>query len=208
MFFYVANSHAVRVGRRRRERYVDAQSLIHGSRAMSFVAGQSLGGVLVAVLTAPVAVLVDAFSFLGSAWFLARIRPGRAADGRARRGPDPRRCAVRARRSPIMRAALGATATVNLFTFAFSAVFILYVTRELGVSPALLGLVLGAGAIGGLLGAAVTARVARRIGVGPAVRARLRAVPRAACSSCRWRRARSRRCSWRCSPPSSAPASA
>ena len=38
----------------------------------------------------------------------------------------------------------------------------------LRVQPAVLGLVLGAGAVGGVLGSMVTARIARRIGVGRA----------------------------------------
>ena len=70
--------------------------------------------------------------------------------------------------NPIIRAALGATATINFFNFVFFALFILYATTELGVSPGTLGLVLGAGAVGGVIGALVTGRIARRIGVGPA----------------------------------------
>jgi predicted MFS family arabinose efflux permease len=70
--------------------------------------------------------------------------------------------------SPIVRAGLGATATINFFNFAFLALFILYATRYLHVRPGLLGVVLGAGAVGGLIGAAVTGRLGRRIGIGPA----------------------------------------
>ena len=55
--------------------------------------------------------------------------------------------------NPIIRAALGATATINFFNFVFSALFILYATTELGVAPGTLGLVLGAAAVGGILGA-------------------------------------------------------
>jgi predicted MFS family arabinose efflux permease len=71
-------------------------------------------------------------------------------------------------RNPIIRAALGATATINFFNFVFFALFILYATRELDVSPATLGLVLGAAAVGGILGAVVTGRISRWMGVGPA----------------------------------------
>jgi MFS family permease len=59
-------------------------------------------------------------------------------------------------------------ATLNLFNFAFWALFLLYATEELGIRPATLGLVLGAGAVGGLIGAVVAGRVGRRIGIGPA----------------------------------------
>jgi predicted MFS family arabinose efflux permease len=44
---------------------------------------------------------------------------------------------------------------------------VLYVTTDLGVSPGTLGIIIGAGSVGGLLGAVVTGRVARRFGIGP-----------------------------------------
>ena len=72
------------------------------------------------------------------------------------------------RGSAIVRAKLLSTATINFFNFVFWALFILYATRELGVRPGVLGLVLGAGAIGGVLGSVVTGRLSRRFGVGPA----------------------------------------
>ena len=69
---------------------------------------------------------------------------------------------------PIVRAALGATATINFFNFVFFALFILYATKSLGVEPGTLGLVLGAGAIGSVLGSIITGRSPGRIGIGPA----------------------------------------
>jgi predicted MFS family arabinose efflux permease len=50
----------------------------------------------------------------------------------------------------------------------FFALFVLYATRDLGVRPATLGIVLGAASVGTLLGSFVTARISRRFGVGPA----------------------------------------
>ena len=57
------------------QRYVAANSLINGSRAMSFVVGPSAAGWLVQLLTAPVALIADALSYVGSAIQLLRIRP-------------------------------------------------------------------------------------------------------------------------------------
>ena len=71
-------------------------------------------------------------------------------------------------RDAIMRPTLLSVAWVNLFTFAFGALFILYATTDLGISPGVLGLSLGFGAIGGLIGAVVASRIGRRIGLGPA----------------------------------------
>jgi MFS family permease len=70
------------------DRYVDGNSLVYASRALSFVGGPSLGGLLVQLLRAPLAIGADALSFLGSAFFLSRIRPGGAfVAGRPRPGP-------------------------------------------------------------------------------------------------------------------------
>jgi len=59
-----------------------------------------------------------------------------------------------------------ALSLINLFNFVFIALFVLYATRYLHVPPGLLGLVLGIGAIGGVLGALVTKRLANSLGVG------------------------------------------
>ena len=58
----------------KRERYVEAMSLLNGSRSLAYVAGPTIGGLLVQVLGAPLAMLTDALSFLGSVVFLRRIR--------------------------------------------------------------------------------------------------------------------------------------
>jgi MFS family permease len=150
-----------------RERYIEANSLLHGSRALSFVAGPSIGGLLVEILRAPFALVADALSFLVSALFLGRISPTEPPTEQPARGHVV--AGIRfVLGSPIMRAALAATATINFFNFVFFALFILYATRELDVRPGTLGLILGAGAVGGVIGSLVTGRVSRGIGVGPA----------------------------------------
>src|SRR6266496_4336418 len=81
------------------------------------------------------------------------------------------RCRTSSRRSiwarSHPRASLLATATINLFNFVFWALFILYAVRSLHVRPGTLGLVLGAGAVGGLIGSMSAGRLGTRIGMGP-----------------------------------------
>jgi MFS family permease len=150
-----------------RDHYVTASSWLAGSRAFSFVAGPSLGGVLVQALKAPFALIVDAVSFLFSALFLGSISPEEPPTEEAERGHVV--AGIRyVLRNSTMRASLLATATINLFNFIFWALFILFAVRELGVRAGTLGLVLGAGAVGGLIGSMVTTRLSRRIGIGPA----------------------------------------
>lgn len=150
-----------------RDDYVGAMSLVNGSRALSSVVGPSVGGVLVQVLTAPVAIAVDAASYLVSAFYLHRVEAVEPPREEERRGLLLSGAKFIAS-SPIVRSALLATATLNFFDYAFLALFFLYATRSLGISPGTLGLVMGAGAVGGVIGSVVTGRVVRRVGVGPA----------------------------------------
>src|SRR6202034_2333647 len=146
------------------EHYVDGQSLIYGSRALSFVGGPSVGGLLVQVFTAPLAIIADVLSFLGSAFFLTRIRP---AEPPADTGDGSIMAGARfIARSGVVRASLIAVATVNFFNLMFSALYLLYAVRVLHVRAGVVGLLLGMAAIGGLLGALVTKRIAARIGDG------------------------------------------
>ena len=147
--------------------YMTGSALLNGSRAVSFMAGMSLGGALVQALTAPFALIADAVSFMFSAWFMR-------ASGATEPPPEPGTeggvtAGIRwLAHHPIMRADLAATATINLFNFMFFALFILYATRDLQVTPAALGLVLGAAAVGSIIGSLITGALQRRIGVGPA----------------------------------------
>ncbi|UQU68593.1 MFS transporter [Couchioplanes caeruleus] len=152
----------------RRPDYIAANSLTNGARALSYVAGPGLGGVLVQVLTAPFALVADVLSYLGSALLLARIAPPEtaAAAGDDRRLHLGSGLAFIARSAVLRQLLLGATA-LNLFNYVFHALMILYVTTTLGISPGLLGALVGIGSVGGLAGAALTGRLIHRFGIGP-----------------------------------------
>jgi MFS family permease len=153
-----------------RDRYVEAMALLNGSRSLASVGGPTIGGLLVQLLGAPIAMFADSLSFLGSVFFLRRIRspepPIEAEEGSTRERLLAGLSFVL--RDRIMRPTLLSVATINLFTFAVNALFILYATTTLGVSPGALGIALGTGAIGSVIGALVASRIGRRIGLGPA----------------------------------------
>jgi MFS family permease len=151
--------------------YVEANALLNGSRSLSFVGGPSLAGILVQLVGAPATLVGDAISYLASALFLGRVQaaepplePGHDGSVRTRVAEGMRFIA----NHPIFRPSLLAVATINLFNFMFFALFVLYATRGLGITPGTLGLVLGAGAVGGILGALVASRIGRRLGIGGA----------------------------------------
>jgi MFS family permease len=146
------------------EEYVAGQSLIYGSRALSFLGGPSVGGLLVQALSGPYAIVVDALSFLGSAAQLGMIQPKEpaAADGEDGLTAGLRFIAA----EPIVRASLTGVAVVNFFNLMFEALFLLYAVRTLHVKPGLLGAVIGAAAVGGILGSVLCKRLTDRLGAG------------------------------------------
>ncbi len=157
----------------RREQLVEGNSKLEISRSAAQIAGPGAAGVLIQLLTAPVALVVDSISFLASALFLWRIRAAEPEPAR----PDQQQNVWRdigeglhiVLGNPLLRSLAGCTATWNFFSNLSFAVFVLYVTGELGITPVTLGLVFSVGAPGALIGALIAGRVARRFGLGPAI---------------------------------------
>jgi MFS family permease len=154
----------------RRDQYIEANSLLNGSRSLSSVGGPAIGGVLVKALGAPFALAVDALSFIGSAFFLARIDP---AEPPIERDPGTVRSQLMTGlrfilRDEVIAPTLLSVGILNFFNFCFQALLYLYVLDRLGVDPGVFGFALGAGAMGAVLGAVVAARIGRRLGIGRA----------------------------------------
>ncbi|MEV6168754.1 MFS transporter [Streptomyces sp. NPDC051954] len=154
-----------------RSSYVDAHSKLSAARSASFVAGPAVGGGLVQALSAPVAVVADALSFLASAVLLAPVAVDEPAPSAEREKPslwrEAREGLAFVVRHPVLRASLGCVTTLNFFTFISSTgLVVLFADRVLELSPGAIGLTLGIGATGSLLGALIAPRLSRRIGVG------------------------------------------
>ncbi|MFI6404077.1 MFS transporter [Streptomyces sp. NPDC050548] len=150
--------------------YVEANSRLSASRSASFVAGPAIGGVLVQALTAPVAVLADALSFVVSGLLIGRTRVDEPTNTEAA-GPSLLRRAKEGLAfvlgDPVMRAGLLCATTLNFFTFlSGTGLLVLFADRVLQLTPGAIGLAFGAGATGGLFGALASPAIARRIGVG------------------------------------------
>jgi MFS family permease len=146
--------------------YVEANSLLIGSRSLAAVVGKALGGLLVAVLTAPIAVAADAASFVASAIFVHRadIPPEPEVSGE-----DAAELAAGVRfirQTPLLRSALLGTATFNVFNTAFWALLVLFASRGMGLGSGAIGVALGLGALGSLVGSAAAARWSARFGLG------------------------------------------
>jgi MFS family permease len=155
-----------------RDRLVEGNSKLEVSRSSAQIGGPGFAGVLIGWIGAPVAVIVDAVSFVGSALFLFGIRkpetdPAAAAE-RMRRG-------MRVEMAEGLRFVLGhrylrniaaSTATFNFFGNLWGAIIIVYAVRQLHMTAALIGLVFSIASGGALVGALSAKKLAERFGVG------------------------------------------
>jgi len=156
-----------------RDRLVEGNSKLQVSASLAEIGGPGLAGALVQLVTAPVAMAVDALSFLVSALSLAWIgtsEPQPTPGGDARSLLAEMRDGLRLVFSnPILRAFALASVTTNFFVDVHLAVFVLYATRELGISPLILGSMYAVGSVGGLLGSLLAERLVKWLGLGRVV---------------------------------------
>jgi MFS family permease len=157
----------------RRDQLVEGNSKLETSRSIAQIAGPGLAGALIQLITAPFAIVADAISFLISAGALAIIRVPESAQ--ERHASKPRIWTEIGEGlqvvlgNPLLRSIAGSTSTSNLFSSMATALFILYATRDLGLSAGLLGVIFAAGNGGALVGALLASWITRRIGLGPAI---------------------------------------
>jgi MFS family permease len=154
------------------DQLVEANSTFAFTDSVLSIAGPSLAGSIIQVLGAPVAVVVDAVSYVLSALTLGRMPRGEPLTPRPSHGQsvwaeiwEGGRALIE---TPVLRALTLSAMVGTLGSSVQGAVTILFLTRELGLSPALIGLLAGIGGAGALVSAALAGRVGRRLGVGVA----------------------------------------
>ncbi|CAM5543527.1 MFS transporter [Streptomyces tanashiensis] len=149
------------------ERLVEANVALEATRTVTAAGGPGAGGALVAAVTAPVALAVDAVSFLVSALLLSRIRrpdprPARAPGARLREEiAEGLRFVFRDR---LLRALTLTAAVSNLCGTIGTSMLLVLLAGDLGLSPFLCGLVFTAEAVGGFLGSLLVTRISARLG--------------------------------------------
>jgi MFS family permease len=155
------------------QQLVEGNSKLELSGSVAEILGPGVAGGLVQLVSAPIAIAVDVASFLISALFLGAIRtpePAPRPSGEQQNvGGQIREGLTLVFGDRLLRAIAGCIGTVSLFNSVLEAVFILYVTRELGLGPGLLGLIFSSGSVGLLLGTFLPGWLARRLGLGSGI---------------------------------------
>jgi Transmembrane secretion effector len=156
-----------------RSALLEANAALEATNSGTAVAGPGLAGVMVQVLGAPFALLLDAASFLFSATLVASIRidePPPIADSERRPALEQIREGVRLVAStPVLASLVRGGAVHNFFSRMIDALFVLFASRELGLDAATIGLVFAAAGPGSFIGAVLATHAATRFGVGRAI---------------------------------------
>jgi MFS family permease len=153
-----------------RDRLIEANAKLEGAYSAAEISGPGLGGVLVQLLTAPVALVVNAGTCLLAAGAFLGIRTTEVV-GRA----EAQRRTMRADIADGIRAIFGhrilrllvvQAAVFNLFERIALTLYLLFGVRELRLGAGELGVILTTASIGGLVGAMVAGRAGAAFGVG------------------------------------------
>jgi MFS family permease len=148
-----------------REDLTRRNSLTSATVAVTQTAGPSFGGLLVGVAGAANALLVDVASFLASGALLARVP---RTEARTDHGLPVRKAVIDGWRYVVRHPVIGPCAamatTINFVCGALIALGPLYLVRTLHAPVRIVGVVLAAEGVGTFLGAALTSRLAGRVG--------------------------------------------
>ncbi|HKN96088.1 MAG TPA: MFS transporter, partial [Pseudonocardiaceae bacterium] len=146
---------------------VGANTKLALNQSGAAIAAPAVGGLLVQWLTAPVAIAVDAASYLWSALWLRGIHADEPVPDRPARANLAREIGEGLKLvfgDPILRAMNGHTACLSLFQSANTAIIMVFLVRVVGLSPGVIGLLSTLGLLGAILASLATGRVAARVG--------------------------------------------
>ncbi|MCW2545193.1 MAG: major facilitator superfamily 1 [Frankiales bacterium] len=152
----------------RRDQLVEANAKLSSTGEVARFLGPAMGGGLVSAVGAPMAVLLDAGSFVVSAIATAGVRDKEPQPAARPEGMKLRHEIAEGLtfvvRHPILKRVVACTGTSNFFSNLFGAVEVVFLVRHLHATPTEVGLVYTLAAIGGIVGALVANPLARWLG--------------------------------------------
>lgn len=154
-----------------KSKLVQANSRLEATRSLSQAAGPTAAGAVISVVSAPFAVLGDSVGYAASGVSLWSIRKPEQMEARTGKSTwqDIREGLRVVFSDSRIRAIAGTSTTTNLLGAAFGVVLTKFFLNDLGMSIFEVGLVYGIGSLGGVFGALIALRVARKVGVGNSI---------------------------------------
>jgi MFS family permease len=158
-----------------RDQLVEGNSKLQLTVSVAGVAGPGLSGAVIAAITAPYAIILDAFSFVISTAFMIPIRKHETLPEKAEGAPKPKMLPELKEglgfvlRHPYLRPIAVCTGAANFFGQLLFAVALLYFVRTLHLSSFEAGVIFASFGIGSIIGAITATGIQRRVGVGRAI---------------------------------------
>jgi MFS family permease len=150
----------------------EANGKLESTAQVANIAGPAVGGWLVGILTAPIAILGTVLTYVASFAVLSFTRDREVVAPSHERAPIITEIGEGLRwvfGNRYLRRIVGTTGLSNFASNVSFTLLPIFLLRELGFSPASMGLIFALGSVGGLLGAVATPRVVRRIGEARAI---------------------------------------
>lgn len=147
----------------------EANGKLESTHQLAGLAGPAAGGGLIALLTAPLAILATVATYVASFVALALTRDDEHVHPRVDGAPLAREIGEGLRwvfGNPLLRRIVATTGVSNFFNTLSVTLMPIFILRELGISVEALGVILSLGAVGGLAGAIATPHIVRRLGEG------------------------------------------
>ena len=154
-----------------RDGLIDAQARFATTESASRLIGPGLAGILVQTLSAPVAILTTACGYFISVLNLRAmsVRDPRPTPSHNHPLRDIADGLLFVWREPLLRALAWGAGIWHFLFYASMALTVLFATRNLGMSPGVLGMAQMLGGAGMLLSAVIVKPLTRRYGAGPAI---------------------------------------
>ncbi|WP_106815453.1 MFS transporter [Microbacterium timonense] len=156
----------------RTDQIAEANGKLQSTEQLAGLAGPAMGGWLVGVLAAPLAILITVGTYLASFVALLFTR-----DHEQLRAPEDHKPLLHEIAeglrwvfgNPLLRRIVGTTGVANFFGTIAATLLPIFALRELGLTPQMLGVVFSLSAVGGLLGAIATPHILKRVGEARAI---------------------------------------
>ncbi|MEO7350124.1 MAG: MFS transporter [Terrimesophilobacter sp.] len=150
----------------------EANGKLESTQQLAHLAGPAVGGGLISLITAPLAILTTVGTYVFSAIALMLTHDNEAPHEKSDRRPLHQEIGEGLRwvfGNSLLRRIVATTGVSNLFSTISFTLLPLFILRDLGLSPALMGLIFSLAAVGGLAGAAATPHIVERIGEARAI---------------------------------------
>ncbi|CAN5197113.1 MFS transporter [soil metagenome] len=155
------------------DRLVAANARLQATESIAEAAGPGAAGILIQIVGAPIALAVDAVTYLWSALMLSRIktveRPAEAEPAPAHVLSDISAGLRAVHADPVIGPTLIADGVIYLAGGYYVALYMVLALKSLGLSPAVTGLIITLGGFGAFVGSLIAPRMARLVGAGPAM---------------------------------------